>query len=204
MTSVSTEQQRAVRTLYCNLMFEVRHRLDFLLRLRDGVYNLPVQPACELGYLELRLVCETVALACLAVNGEAPGARAARIRSAHEADLILNSLERLHPQFYPEPGMFIGDAIHGRIFIPSAAGFMTKAELVKLYRECGQNLHRGDYGDAGVFPQLEFDPIGEAITKFVELLRFHRIAFLGSDDEMWVIMNDPETGKVRGTLERPA
>ena len=70
--SAPTENQRAVRTLYCSLMFEARHRIDFLLRLCGDDYKLPDQPAYELGYLQLRLICETIALACLAVHGDVP------------------------------------------------------------------------------------------------------------------------------------
>jgi hypothetical protein len=85
-------------------MYEARHRIDFLPRLYGDEYKLPEQPACELGYLQLRLICEIIALACLAVHGDTPGARSAKMRSAHEADYILNSLERLHDNFYPQPG----------------------------------------------------------------------------------------------------
>jgi hypothetical protein len=51
---------------------------------------------------------------------------------------------------------------------------------------------------------LDFDAIPEIALKFVQLLRFHRIAFLGSDDELWVDVNSPETGKVSATLVRSA
>lgn len=131
--SVSTEHQRAVRVLYCNLMVEVGHRIDFLLRLQEDQFKLPQQPACELGYLQLRMICETIALGCLAVHGEVPGARTAKIRSAHEADKILNSLEGLHPNFYPQPGTRSTHPDGGNVFTPTTAEYMTKPELVRLY-----------------------------------------------------------------------
>jgi hypothetical protein len=202
--SVSTEHQRTVRTSYCNLMFEVRHRIDFTLRLCDDKYKLPEQPACKLGYLQLRLICETIALACLAVHGDAPGTRSAKIRSAHEADYILNALERLHSDFYPQPGVPINNPhIGGRSFIPSTVAYMTKSELLKLYRDCGERLHRGNYEEARKYRDIDIKPIRGATLKIIELLKFHKISFLGSEDEMWVIMTDPATGKVSATLERP-
>jgi hypothetical protein len=201
--SVSTEHQRAVRVLYCNLMFEVRHRIDFLLRLQEEQYNLPQQPACELGYLQIRMICETIALACLAVHGEVPGARTAKIRGAHEADKILNSLGGLHPNFYPQPGTRSPHPNGGNVFTPTTAEYMTKPELVRLYWECGDWLHRGNFEDAKNFQWADFEPIATATLKIIELLRFHKISFLGTNDEMWVYLTDPATGNVRATLERP-
>jgi hypothetical protein len=185
-------------------MYEVRHRLDFILRLRDGEFTLPPSPAYELCYLQLRMICETMALACLVVHGEIPGTRAAPIRSAHEADVILKKLGDLHASFYPQPGI---PAPHpptgGRIFVPSSAAYMTKSELIDLYHRCGDRLHRGDYEDAKTVPEIDFEPITVATLKIIELLKFHKISFFGIDDEMWVIMGDPKTGKVTATLERP-
>ena len=203
--SASTKNQRAVRTLYCNLMYEARHRIDFLLRLCGDEYKFPEQPACELGYLQLRLICEIIALACLAVHGDVPGARSAKMRSAHEADYILNSLERLHENFYPQPGAIVPHPpTGGRAFIPTKADNMSKRELVRLYWECGEYLHRGDYEGTRKFPKTELKPIHKAALKIVALLKVHKISFLGSDDEMWVTMADPTNGnKVTATLERP-
>jgi hypothetical protein len=199
----STEHQKSVRILYCNLMHEVRHRIDLILRLHEDHYKLPPQPAAELGYLQLRMVCETIALGCLAVHGEAPGARTAKIRSAHEADYILNALERLHPNFYPQPGVSAPHPNGGRSFIPTTAEYMTKPELLKLYWECGDRLHRGRYESAKSFPEADFKPVYEAALKLIELLKFHRISFLSTEDEMWVVLANPKSGKVSATLERP-
>jgi hypothetical protein len=201
----STERQKRTRVKYINLMGEVRRRLDFLIRLHENPYKLPRQPASELGYLELRMICECVALACLIVHGDdTAGILSAKMKSAHEADRILRTLERLHPRFYPEPGLPSERDGGGKAFVPRAAGdYMTKEELLQLYRECGKHLHRGNYERAQKFSTLDFEPIKAATDKLINLLRFHRIALLGSDDELWIAMIDPEIGDVRGTLERP-
>jgi hypothetical protein len=188
-------------------MFEARHRIDFLLRLCGDEYKLPEQPAFELGYLYLRLICETIALACLAVHGDVPGARSAKIRNAHEADYILNSLERLHDNFYPQPGTFeLDPPTGGRTFIPRKASYMSKRELLRLYWECGEHLHRGNYEGASEFWKKDIDlkPIHNATLEIMALLNFHKISFLGSDDELWLTMIDPTKGNTpTATLERP-
>jgi hypothetical protein len=203
--SVDTEQQRAARILYCTLMFEVRHRIDFVFGLLADHYKLPEQPACELGYLQLRLVCETIAISCLVVHGDNPQARSAKMRSAHEADYILNQLERLDPNFYPQPGLPVSHPpAGGRAFVPSKSDYMTKKELLKLYWHCGERLHRGSYKDARTYRDVDLQPIRDATAKLIELLKFHKISFLGSEDELWVIMTNPASdNKVTATLERP-
>jgi hypothetical protein len=185
-------------------MYEARHRIDFLLRLCGDEYKLPEGPAFELGYLQLRLICEIIALACLVVHGDTPGARSAKMRSAHEADYILNSLERLHDNFYPQPGTIVPHPPTGwRAFVPSKA-YISKRELVRLYWECGEHLHRGNYEGARKFRKIDLKPIHKAALRIIALLKLHKISFLGSENEMWVTMVDPINGnKVTATLERP-
>jgi len=100
--------------------------------------------AFELSCLQLRMVCELIALACLAVHGDSPGTRSATMRNAHEADRILRVLETLNPRFYPEPGLSVPHP-KGSAFIVSSDEHMTKADLLKLYWKCGEELHRGTY-----------------------------------------------------------
>jgi hypothetical protein len=57
----------------------------------------------ELCYLQLRMICELIALGCLLVHGDIPAARAGRIQKAYAADWIINKLTALHPSFYPVP-----------------------------------------------------------------------------------------------------
>ena len=44
-----------------------------------------------------------IALACLVAHGDVSGAQSAAMRKHYEADWIMDALERLHPEFYPEP-----------------------------------------------------------------------------------------------------
>lgn len=202
----TTDRQREVRLQYCSFISEIRHRLDFLYRLLEtDEFELPPLPVAELGYLELRMTCETLALACLVVHGDDIGALTARMRSAYHADAILNKLERLHPNFFPEPGFPIQDLAvsGGRKFVPATFDYMTKPMLLKLYWDCGEHLHRGTYESIGDLPMTPIDPIREARTRFVALLKFHRIALLNTTRELWVQAVHPDTGDVRATLERP-
>jgi hypothetical protein len=89
---------------------------------------------------------------------------------------------------------------------PVKDDYMSKPKLVELCRECAGHLHRGDYNEARDFwkKDIDFKPIHNDALKIVALLKFHKISFLASDNELWVTMIDPTNGnKVTATLERP-
>jgi hypothetical protein len=201
--STTTEEQRKLRVLYCNLMDEVKLRIELITKILDHRIKLPEFPAFELCYLQLRMICELIALACIAAHGDKPFTQSSRMRSTHQADFILNALEALHPSFYPAPGVPVDHPDGGRVFIPSKADYMTKAALVKLYYKCGDILHRGSFKRFKDLKEMDFDAIAEARLKLIELLKFHSIALLSSDDELWFEMENSQTGKVRATLVRP-
>jgi hypothetical protein len=59
----------AIRT-YCDLMEEIKHRYDALGAAAAGKFA-PLMPdpcALEFCYLQLRLICELIALACLVAH----------------------------------------------------------------------------------------------------------------------------------------
>jgi hypothetical protein len=190
-------------------MAEVKERINLVIELFTGKFPLPEQMAFELCYLQLRMVCELIALGCLAVHGDSPGTRTARIRTAHQADFILNTLESLHPKFYPVPGL-LAPHPKGQAFIVSNEDYMTKEELLALYWRCGDHLHRGTFRTMKALKQIDWDTIETSVKKLTSLLKFHRIAFINSEDELWVSVGDPPhsaitnpKGAVVATLQRP-
>jgi len=200
----SATKQRKLRVLYCTLMDEIKLRTEIIGNTVSGTYLVPPRPAFELAQLQLRMICELIALACLAVHGDIPGTQSAKMRSAYTADFILNALEKLHPRFYPQPGQTIDHSDGSRGFIPAdRAHIMSKDDLVKLYRKCGEHLHRGPFKAMQDIFASDFQSIIIPMAKITRLLHVHRIAFLASEDELWVSMRHPKTGKVRASLVRP-
>jgi hypothetical protein len=133
----ATPKQRAALDLYCALMEEAKHRLACIDGAIDGRTGLPYQAVVEFCFLQLRMLCELIALGCLIAHGDVnPGAK---LRKAYAADEIIGLLEKLHPFFYPHAmksaGPYKIEAIKG--------GFLTKSELLNLYHRCGSMLHRG-------------------------------------------------------------
>jgi hypothetical protein len=157
----------------------------------------------ELCYLQLRMICELIALGCLLVHGDIPAARAGRIQKAYAADWIINKLTALHPSFYPVPTDQVLDET-GRVAstVLIAEEYLTKEKLIKLYAECGTVLHRGTLkGILSPAPRhLDMGKVGKWATKITHLLNHHQVPLIGDRRQIWVVMNARDGGNVQWFL----
>jgi hypothetical protein len=175
-----TAQQNTAMGLYLSMLEEVKVRFDCINVALTGQTNLPERGAVEYCYLQLRMLCELIALGCLVVHGEIEGADS--LRGKWSADEIIKRLEKLHPDFYPHP-ISISFPSPKRVHIDAIeTGFLTKADLLKLVGVSGDVLHRGSLKTltrpsptllAGLPGALEW---GRKVTT---LLSQHRIGLLG-------------------------
>lgn len=136
--------------------------------------NLPATPAmenvsgvgatvtAEFCYLQLRMICETIAVACLAAHGDIDAARASRVVKKREADWIVNALAALHPDFYPKPSkQVLNDSGRPVELVSTVGDFLSKEKLAELYREAGGFLHRGSFREVaqGRRPEPDFSRV---------------------------------------------
>ena len=130
--------------VYSVLMHEAKARLIGMDTALEGKTGLPNALICEFCFLQLRMLCELIALGCLTAHGDVQIGQ--DLKKAWQADKIIRDFEKLHPPFYPKTA-------------PQQNEGFTKEELVKLYRRCGDLLHRGSlqslwsrdgHGDAGI------------------------------------------------------
>jgi hypothetical protein len=129
-----TKQQLQIINNYASIMEEAKLRLDWINTAASGIITvLPGTPLREFCFLQLRMLCEVIALACLVAHGDIPATRAKRLQREWSPDRILAELEKLHPHFFPQPGRE-GPLIQGvhRHFETLESGFLTKAELLTL------------------------------------------------------------------------
>lgn len=165
---------------YAGLMEEIKHRLEGLDAAVNGRTNLPPQMIKEFGYLQLRMLCELIALSALVAHGDIPATQKGELRSAWAADKIIKALDELHPDFFPYPVRkeHHGNHIH---MADAPPGALTKAELISLVGRCGGILHRGSIKalmKAKPMPvQNRFDDIVMWGKKIIALLQEHRIMF---------------------------
>lgn len=179
-------ETREVLGAYCSLMESIKTRVGIMHILATNQAKLPASYVTEFEQLQIRMICETLAIACLLAHRDVAGARSARLNTAYQADLIMNALEKIHPRFYPRATRQIlkdGKAV-GMEDIKE--GFLTKEELLKSYHSAGDFLHAGDMTNFLSKKQKPFDPksIGKWVHKLTTLLNHHSI-FLADKPGSW-------------------
>lgn len=187
-----TPSQKQTLEQYRALMVEAKGRLLCIDIVLDDKTPLPPLAAGEFCYLQLRMLCELIALGCLVAHGEVPGARSSKLQSAWSADHIIAAMGRLHAHFYPRP--FTKREVGGEINfdeMPSSE-YLTKKELPKLYALCGNILHRGSLGsllsDKAAKPNRS--EVGMWRYKIGNLLSIHLIELFDMHTQYMCQIND--------------
>jgi hypothetical protein len=138
----------------------------------------------DFGYIQLRMLCELIALACIVAHGDLVKTKAAGLRKEWKVGKIIKAMDGIHPNFFPRgatqeqirPG-------HFKYTLLSKKESMSKAELNRLYNICGdRGLHRGDIGNLDKISKKSltenFQEIISWTNKITELLSVHVISLL--------------------------
>ena len=197
---MATKRQLDAIDLYANLMAEVKVRMTSIETACSGQTGLPSPFVREFCFLQLRMICELIALGCLTAHGDIEATQSKKLTKEYSADRILTSLEALHSDFYPKPVQHIqlGPTSHHLQDIKD--GFMTKVDLSRLYKKCGGILHRGSVKRllTDKMPiQTNFPEIMSWTQKILVLLRIHRVLLLGGKTVFLCTLNQKNTGKVQ-------
>lgn len=171
------------QTLYTSLMEEAKSRFGVIESAIEGKLGVPDFIAYEIAFLQLRMLCEIVALACLVAHGDVTP----KVRGLYEPDKIIAELEKLNPRFYPQPVTITAATGTGgettMSFQYDKEGWLTKKDLGALYTKSGQYLHRGKLKKLLAAPTGREDSLRAATmavvtatNKFKILLESHIIA----------------------------
>ncbi len=195
---------REIAPVYERLIEEIKRRVDVILRVVGNQVTLPKMVAFELGYLQLRKICEVFALACLCAHGDIPDVHTKQWQEEYDASDIIKHFTRLNSDFYPLPGKQACDPVTGRPLHVDriSSGYLTKDELLKLYGECGNYLHRGNIRQLLTTwePAPEFSEIETWVKRITTLLNHHQIQTGRPDIQLWVLMQSREDGRVHSAI----
>ena len=127
------------RQIYADLMNEAKIRIhalrDALLAKDTWVPRLLE----EFAFLQIRMLCESVALGCLIAHGDVKTKKS--LKKWRVPDLM-KEMEKLGSDFFPRGVRFRsveGVLNHDEYNAPQ----ITKTELIKLWEMSGDKLHRG-------------------------------------------------------------
>jgi len=178
--------------LYQAIMIEARSRalsINAITATQASVSKAIIRECC---YLQLRMLCELVALGCLVAHGDITNTRYFQ-KQAYKADDILNALERLHPTFFPHP--MVPRFSPGHIHLDEVAAdfkYIRKSELITLYGRCGSILHKGNISRLKARPPdiVDFRDVEEWGQKILNLLLAHKISRIGGRIHFITLLND--------------
>jgi hypothetical protein len=124
-------------------MDEVKVRIECINSAAQGRMLYPTPIVREFCYLQLRMLCELIALSCLVAHGDITFLQPHKLGKSYSADDILEKLSRLREHFYPQPVKQIQEQKnHWRLegIHPSP---LNKIDLLQLYAHTHKHLHRG-------------------------------------------------------------
>lgn len=179
-----TKKQFEAADLYSAMMEETKLRFVEIQALARGDYKIEGPFVRQYCFLQLRMICELIALGCLVAHGDIKATQSRTLRTEWRPSEIMTRLEELHPEFFPIP-------IKAEMTGPTTAhladaseGALTKQELVTLYGKCGDVLHRGSMHRiiTGKIPkETSFPDIATWLRRIRLLLDHHIVLMLGGE-----------------------
>jgi hypothetical protein len=200
----SSEDDKEGRTkqLYMRLMAEVKLRTEVIDRCTVPPIAKPLFGdeafAVEFTMLQLRMICELIALACVVAHDDIALTRGPKLRKDYSAYRIFGKLARYHPDFFPRPVTITQSTPHTGNLTPVSEGCISREELEDLYHYCHEMLHRGRVHQVldGEIREYRFRDMYAATNKIANLLRVHVIKLARPDEDYLLRMEGP-TGKLQ-------
>jgi hypothetical protein len=193
-------KQKQLR-LYADLMEEVKARFQTINQAANGHTGMGAPFVREFLYLQLRFLCELVALACLVAHGDIAALQAHKIGRSYSADEILDKMERLRPHFYPIPVREISVRQIGAQKRHDLEGInpspLPKDALIKMYGAAHKHLHRGSLrkllsASAPLDLTINVPEIVSQAQKISDLLGHHLMAL--NERELIICLLAPASG----------
>lgn len=197
MTQPSTED---LRRDYVALMRDVVVRSDAIDAIIDCPGALPPRLVREFCYLQIRMMCELVALGCVVVHDQLPAAEVKKLRKQYHPDKIIAKISEYEPQFFPNAVKRVDQMSDGSkqiaLYEPP---LMTPKDLTRMWGKTGDVLHLGGVNRAR--EQTAVDPRHTEVKlmqrRLLDLLNDHVILTVQKTRPIIVQLRNAELKDVR-------
>jgi hypothetical protein len=189
-----TQADLDAANVYTSIMEEAKFRALSINTITNSQTALPLPLMRECCFLQLRMLCELIALGCLVAHGDIGETKA--LQKSYHAGEIVKRLEKLHPNFYPVPRKPIFGP--GRVHMADYDGsFLTKDDLLTLYGICGDLLHKGSLRsllNPKQPPPSDYQDIQHWGQNVLNLLSFHSISRIGGNFHLVTALEAQQVG----------
>lgn len=191
--------------LYASLMDEVKARIDCINWYVQGKSGLTAPFVRDACWLQLRMLCELVAIGCLVAHGDISMLQGHKIGKTWSADKILDRMAKLRPNFFPF-------AVTQKVSLQPAGNKhfeltrldnqpITRDGLLALYGYTHKHLHRGTLKKLLSSQQpldlaINVPEIVAWAQKINDLLSIHSISINEKRVFMCVLRNADDNNKV--------
>ncbi len=174
---------------YLTLMAEIKRRTTVTAALANGMTHVVYKATTiESIYLQYRKALELIALGSLVANKEVFSRVYHDFAKYWNAELLVKDIERVNPDFYPRPIVQKPSGVPGieMEWSDRPNDYLTKDELIKLYKKCGAIMHSGNpYGSQVDYSYYE-SMVAHWGTRIVNLLNAHYIRLV-NDPNLYLI-----------------
>lgn len=187
------ERQTELQKLYLRNMQLIKWRLRAISDIREGktktTYKITNTEFCV---LQIRKILELIALSALVSDVDLYREKLGNIDRMWNAKLILQDVERIHPNFYPEP-IYI-DPKNRFQWQPRKAPYLTKDEFIVAYNRCGKFLHEGSPFMSNKEIDSAYEQIWDDVYRWgqliINLLYTHAVRLYNEKDLFYIAMGD--------------
>lgn len=196
------DRQTEHQNLYLRNLQEIKWRTEAL----DDIYLKKKSTRffvtnVEFCVLQIRKILELIALSALVSDVDVYREKLDNIEKMWNARLILREIEKIHPNFYPQP-VYI-DPNNKYNIIDIKEDYLTKDLFIKIYEKCGKILHQAPSFLNAKDIEFEYKQVWNNISEWrrliIRLLNTH-IVKLYNSDLFYFIMADRETGMPHGNI----
>jgi hypothetical protein len=141
---------------YVDLIQEIKERVLSIRAVISGEAGLHDPLAREFCYLQLRMICECIALSCLVAHEEIEAVRAPKMQKEYAPGKLIPEMAKLHPDFYPQPVRFEISVEGQQVNLNSMQEpYLTRADLLKLHGLCGNNFTAAKFANTPTAPPMK-------------------------------------------------
>lgn len=154
-------------------------------------------------YFQLRKIIELIALASLVANEKEYSRQFKDFHKHWNARDILKKLEKINPNFYPEPIKEIPVPDSKTEWVAIQDGYLTKEDFIRVYAQCSKIVH----ADNPFGTKTDYDYYEKQITiwlgKIVNLLNCHLLHLVNDPNVYLIHMKEQRDDKVHAYTFAP-